>query len=337
MRFYFFIILYIGISLSACNNTLEEPINVAPAVTLKAQRLDSIVFNIDTLHFDQSITAINKDYPFVLQVLSKQILGLDSTHLKEGLISFIRAYDPIFKEANRLNVRAVVHPKLEVLFSRVKFYFPKYALPNTIIYFIGPLEGYGNTLGENYMAIGLQLALGANSPWYQSEQIQKIYPPYISNNFKVEAIPIFAAKNILQDIAPINRMQQDLMEQMIEAGKRQFILKKMLPTINDALLFGYSETQYKGAVEEVETCWNYILKMNLSYSKDPTIIHNFLSEGPFSAYFGHEVPSNIGAYIGYQIVTSWMKEQSTKGSVDFSALLSKPAAQLFAESKYHPY
>ena len=336
MRFYFFTILYFAIYISACNNTTIDPANAAPVVTLKMQRMDSILFNLDTLHFDQSVTALKTTYPFVQQVVGEQMLGLDTAHSNEGLIRFIRAYYPIYKEAARLNIPTVIHPQIESLFTRVQFYFPHYTLPKTIIYFIGPLEGYGNTIGEHYMAIGLQLALGANSQWYQSEQIQKIYPPYMSKDFRAEAIPVFAAKNLLQDIAPIDQRQQNLIIQIIEAGKRQYILKKILPTLNDALVFGYSEAQYKGATEEESNCWNYILQMNLLYSKDPTVIRNFLQEGPFNTYFGSEVPSNIGVYIGYQIVHAWMKEQSRNGTVDLSVLLSKPAEQLFAESKYHP-
>lgn len=95
-----------------------------------------------------------------------------------------------------------------------------------IIYFIGPLDGFGNSIGADYMAIGLQMFLGDTSSWYQSEQIQKYFPTYMSRNFTPRFIPITAAKNLLQDIAPNSNLTQGLIIEMIEMGKRQYILKK---------------------------------------------------------------------------------------------------------------
>ena len=172
--------------------------------------------------------------------------------------------------------------------------------------------------------------------FYQSEQFQKYFPPYISQNFTPLFIPITAAKNILQDIAPNSRATRSLIIEMIELGKRQYILKKILPTSNDAHLFGYSSSQYKATAKAEQDIWNYLLKMNLVYSKDPKVATQLLSEGPFSMYFGNEIPGNVGLFIGYQIVNAWMEQQTEQAQSNLVALLQMPAEKIFAESKYNP-
>jgi len=101
-------------------------------------------------------------------------------------------------------------------------------------------------------------------------------------------------------------------------------------------LFGYSSSQYAATMKAEQDIWNYLLKMNLVYSKDPKVASQLLSEGPFSVYFGNEIPGNIGVLIGYQIVKTWMAQQSEKDQSNLIALLQMPAEKIFAESKYKP-
>lgn len=76
--------------------------------------------------------------------------------------------------------------------------------------------------------------------------------------------------------------------------------------------------------------------MNLVYAKDPKVASQLLNERPFSLYFGNEIPGNVGIFIGYQIVKSWMEQQSEKEQSNLIALLQLPAEKIFAESKYKP-
>ena len=76
--------------------------------------------------------------------------------------------------------------------------------------------------------------------------------------------------------------------------------------------------------------------MNLVYSKDPKVAKQLLGEGPFSIYFGNEIPGNVGLYLGYQIVKSWMEQQSEQDQANLKALLQMSAEKIFAESKYKP-
>ena len=314
----------------------NNPAQNAPEIILPMERLDQVLFNLDTSHIKDTLLGRNPRYPFISEVLLQQMLAIDSSNIEAALLSFLTAYRPIFTAVQKINAPVSAHPQLQTLFKNVHYYFPDYPLPKKIIYFIGPLDGFGNSIGADYMAIGLQMFLGDTSSWYQSEQIKKYFPPYMSRNFTPRFIPITAAKNLLQDIAPNSNLTQGLIIEMIEMGKRQYILKKVLPENNDADLFGYSASQYAATIKAEQDIWNYLLKMNLVYAKDPKVASQLLNEGPFSLYFGNEIPGNVGIFIGYQIVKSWMEQQSEKEQSNLIALLQLPAEKIFAESKYKP-
>ena len=314
----------------------NNPAQNAPEIILPMERLDQVLFNLDTSYIKDTLLDRNTRYPFISEVLLKQMLAIDSVNSETGLLSFLHAYQPVYNAVQKLNAPATAHPQLQILFKNLHYYFPAYELPKKIIYFIGPLDGFGNSLGSDYMAVGLQMFLGDTSSWYQSEQIRKYFPPYISRNFTPRFIPITAAKNLLQDIAPNSRLTRGLIIEMIELGKRQYILKKVLPETNDADLLGYSAAQYAATMNAEQDIWNYLLKMNFVYSKDPKVTSQLLSEGPFSLYFGNEIPGNVGIFIGYQIIKSWMTQQSDEDQSNLIALLQMPAEKIFAESKYKP-
>ena len=314
----------------------NNPAQNAPEIILPMERLDQVLFNMDTLQMKDSLLDSHNRYPFISEVLLKQMLAIDSGESETGLLSFLNAYRPIYTAVQKINAPVSAHPQLQSLFKNLHYYFPDYPLPKKIIYFIGPLEGFGNSIGSDYMAIGLQMFLGDTSSWYQSEQFQKYFPPYICRNFTPRFIPITAAKNLLQDIAPNSNVTRGLIIEMIELGKRQYILKKILPQSDDADLFGYSAVQYAATMKAEQDIWNYLLKMNFVYSKDPKVTSQLLSEGPFSIYFGNEIPGNVGLYLGYQIVNSWMAQQTEQDQSNLIALLQTPAEKIFAESKYKP-
>jgi len=336
MRFVFLYLSLAILGLTACQNSIVDPAQNTPDIAVKIERLDHLIFQMDSLHLKDSIGAMQQQYPFLKEVLGRQMLALDTNQWLLGFQNFISAYRPIYLASTVLHAPEQAQPQLQMLFKRVQYYFPHYILPKKIIYFIGPLQGYGNSIGFDYMAIGLQMYLGANSHWYQSEEFQKYFPPYLSQFFTPEYIPISAAKNLIQDIAPNEMSTHSLIVEMIELGKRQFILKKILPQTNEANLLGYTSTQYDAIHNAEQDIWNYLLKMNLIYSKDPTVMNNMLGEAPFSIYFGNEVPGKAGLFIGYKIVQSWMAQQSNTKQAQLEALIKIPAEQLFAESKYHP-
>jgi uncharacterized protein YjaZ len=66
---------------------------------------------------------------------------------------------------------------------------------------------------------------------------------------------------------------------------------------------------------------------------DPNITKAILTEAPYNDYFGEDIPGNVGKYIGYLMVKSYMDNQKKEIKNDLDALLKTPAMTIFNETE----
>jgi hypothetical protein len=323
---------WIGLTLGACNTAPQDPAIYAPTPTIRAIRFDSAFFAMDTLHFESDLAKLVQAYPQFSADYFNRILMLSSKKETKKILAFYKAYLPIYQATTKVQASIKATPDMTDAFKRFHYYFPAYSLPTQIIYFIGPLETYGNVVTKDGLAIGLQLYMGAKSSWYYSEQINTIYPTYISRQFAPEYIVVNSMQNILNDYDVLEMNGKQLIEQMIEIGKRQYILGQCIPTASDTLLLGYTGVQLKAIQENKGDIWTFLSSQNRLFSVDPNLTSAILREAPYNDYFGEDIPGNVGKYIGYLIVESWMNQQKGKLKNDLNRLLKTPAKTIFDEA-----
>jgi len=287
---------------------------------------------MDSLHFESDLAKLVQQYPQFSEDYFNRILMLSPKKESKKIGAFYKAYRPIFNATTQIQASKKATPEIIAAFKRFHYFFPTYSLPKQLIYFIGPLETYGNVVTKDGLAIGLQLYMGAASSWYYSEQINTIYPTYISRHFAPEYIVVNSIQNILNDYEPLVINGKQLIEQMIEIGKRQYILSQCLPNASDTLLFGYTSNQLKAIEESQGDIWTFVSSQNRLFSVDPSLTTAILTEAPYNDYFGEDIPGNVGKYIGYGIVKSWMKQQKGKSKNDLNLLLKTPAKSIFDQT-----
>ena len=325
------VLLYglIGLALAGCSSPAQDPAELAPSPRLTEIRFDSAFFAMDSLHFESDLAKLVQQYPQFSEDYFDRILMLSSKKESNKILAFYKAYLPIYQATTKIQAPKKATPEIAEAFKRFHFYFPTYTLPKQIIYFIGPLETYGNVVTKDGLAIGLQLYMGAASSWYYSEQISTIYPSYISRQFAPEYMVVNSIQNILNDYDPLAINGKQLIDQMIEIGKRQYILSQCLPTASDTLLLGYTGNQLKAIKENAGDIWTFLSSQNRLFSVDPNLTSAILREAPYNDYFGEDIPGNVGKYIGYEIVKSWMSQQNGKSKSDLNQLLKTPAKTIF--------
>ncbi len=323
---------WIGLTLGACNLAPQDPAIYAPTTTIRAIRFDSAFFAMDTLNFESDLVKLVQAYPQFSADYFNRILMLSSKKEAKKILAFYKAYLPIYQATTKVQASIKATPEITDALKRFHYYFPAYNLPTQIIYFIGPLETYGNVVTKDGLAIGLQLYMGAESSWYYSEQINTIYPTYISRQFAPEYIVVNSIQNILNDYDVLEMNGKQLIEQMIEIGKRQYILGQCIPTATDTLLLGYTGNQLKAIQENKGDIWTFLSSQNRLFSVDPNLTSAILREAPYNDYFGEDIPGNVGKYIGYLIVESWMNQQKGKSKNDLNRLLKTPAKTIFDQA-----
>jgi hypothetical protein len=323
---------WMGLALAGCSSPTQDPAQLGPTPKMTEIRFDSAFFAMDSLHFESDLAKLVQQYPQFSEDYFNQILMLSPKKESKKIGAFYKAYLPIYQATTKVQAFKKATPEITAAFKRFHFYFPTYTLPKQIIYFIGPLETYGNVVTKEGLAIGLQLYMGAASSWYYSEQINTIYPTYISRQFAPEYIVVNAIQNILNDYDPLALNGKQLIEQMIEIGKRQYILSQCLPTASDTLLLGYTGNQLKAIEDNKGDIWTFLSSQNRLFSVDPNLTSAILREAPYNDYFGEAIPGNVGKYMGYRMVQSWMNQQKGTSKSDLNQLLKTPAKTIFDQA-----
>ena len=328
--------LLVLVCLYSCGDHKNIPDVSNIKVKADIQRFDKDFFSIDTNNIQPALTELQKKYPSFLNDFLYNILAVppqpDSAAQKVKM--FLHDYKPIFDSSQLLFANTdKIQKEIERGLQFVQYYFPKYKIPEHVITFIGPIEGYANVLTSSGLAVGLQLYLGKDFEIYHSEYIEEVYPAYQSRRFEPQYVPVNCIKNVIDDIYPATNADMPLIYQMVEAGKRLYLLDKLLPETGDSLKTGYTQVQLDGCYENEAMIWNYFLQNNLLYSTDPAAIRDYMNDAPKTEILGEGSPGFIGQFVGWQIIKKWLE---LKPETTPEQLLQTPAKQIFEEAKYKP-
>lgn len=333
-----FPVLFVALFVTGCNSKKVPDVSKVNVV-VQLNRFENDFFAMDTINVGVSLEKLHQKYPSFLQDFIFNILALppqpDSTPAVEaGVRSFINSYRDLKDTADKVFANmGEIEKEIVGGLRYVKHYFPAYKLPSEIVTFIGPVNSYGNIITPEALGIGLQLYLGKNFSLYQSEAGQSLYPAFVSRRFDRAYIPVNCMKTIIDDMYPNASAGKPLVEQMIEAGKRLYLLDHLLPSTADTLKTGYTQNQLKGSYENEATIWGFFLQNDLLFNSDPAITKDFMNDGPKTPVLGEASPGFIGQFVGWQIVKKWI-DKNEKVSPD--ELMKTPAKKIFDEAKYKP-
>ncbi|MEO6639302.1 MAG: hypothetical protein ABIN25_13570 [Ginsengibacter sp.] len=334
---------------SSCKSDKKIPDASNIKVNLETKRFEQDFFAMDTGNIAASMQQILKEYPRFTPDFVENILGLDMDSLLipfnaqgSAVRLFLRDYRPMKDAADELfksfNDEAV---EIKQGLQFVKYYFPAYQLPANVITFIGPINAnfetsfgtQGDILTSEGLGIGLQLHLGKDFSFYQSPEGQEQYPAFLSNNFDPQHIPVNAMRTIVDDMFPDRSRGKALIEQMVEKGKRLYLLIKFLPYASEYICIGYTDKQLKDAYKNEAVIWDFFLNNDLLNNAEQNIVKNYVGEGPRTQELGEDSPGNIGSFAGLQIIKKYMeKYPETK----LAELIKMDAREIYNSSKYKP-
>lgn len=317
-------------------------------VNLEVTRFERDFFSLDTNQLEAGLYSLEQKYPVFLPDFFTHISGIPWTGSEKNpqhfavIKQFLHDYRSVFDstEKNFADIRPQAE-EIRAAMRLIKYYFPEYPLPNRWITYIGPFDAifqaslgsYSDVLMPAGIASGLQLHLGASSPIYQDPVILSLYPAYLSRNFSPATMAVNAIKNLIDNLYPEQVRDRPLLEQMIEKGKRLYLLDQFMPDVADTLKIGYTHEQLEGCYRQEGRIWNFFMSSNLLYNSEPGLIKNYIHEGPQTPELGQGSPGYIGLFVGRQIVEAFMQRHP---ETSLKALLATDARKLYEASKYHP-
>lgn len=333
------IYLFLFISLLAgCQSPDQAPDVSGIQVPLTVKRFDKDFFSLDTTQLLPQAEQLISRYPSFGENFLGTILNADprwSADTTEQYIrGFISAYRPVYDTAMKIYHDFTPYEKqIKKGLQYVRHYFPAYPIPKTIITYIGPLDGYGDILSEDALIVGLHHHLGETYSLYRAEWVAVTYPEYLTRRFTPATIAVNAMKNIVSDMYPEKNDEKSLVLQMIEKGKRLYLLSRLLPETEEYMLIGYTKKQLEECYGHEAQIWNLFLQNNLLRSIDNNLVKNYIGESPKTQELGEASPGNIGSFAGWQIVKKYMQKNPKTGLDD---LMKTDDEKIFQESKYKP-
>jgi hypothetical protein len=139
-------------------------------------------------------------------------------------------------------------------------------------------------------------------------------------------------KNIIDDLFPEKSQERPLIDQMVEKGKRMYVLDKLLPYTADTLKIGYTGKQL-ACYENEANIWSLFLQNNFLYSIKPAVNKNYLQDGPKTEELGDASPGFVGLFVGWQIVKKFMDKNP---NLPLAELMQMDNRKIFEQSKYKP-
>lgn len=228
-----------------------------------------------------------------------------------------------------------VQKDIEEGFKHVKHYFPSAALPNKA-YAVNSVFGmYTSILYDSTtLIIPLDNYLGANNSYYDS--VEGI-PQYLRTEMSREYIGRDCLLAYFDAYLGIDYINSNLpvIEAMVEAGKRQYYLELMMPHAPDSMLMGWTQKQTDWCKNSEASIWKFYNEQDILYKNNFQDKKRNLDKGPTTTGMPPESPGNIGTWIGWQIVRSFMANTGEKVTLK-DLITNFSPQQIIAKAKYKP-
>ncbi len=322
----------------SCNNPEKIPDVSTIKINLTTDRFERHLFDTTSKNFFTYLLKLQNNNPSFTTTYLTNILNVDPSWPTDTAAAyvngFIKAYRPVYDSAEKLFTNFTPYEnEIKKGLQFVKYYFPDYKVPGKLITYIGPADGYGDILSDDALIIGLQHHLGKNFYLYKSALVQETYPEYVSNRFEPEYIAVNCMSNIVNDLYPEKADDKPLVNQMVEKGKRLYLLSKFLPGTEEYKLIGFTKKQMEDAYSHEVVIWNLFVKNSYLQVTDKNIIKNYIGDSPKTPELGDGAPGNIGSFAGWQIVKKYMQKNA---ATTLRQLITLDAEQIFQEARYKP-
>lgn len=316
MKKYLFLVVFCLFILSCDKKNKVESAVTAIPLEVKVERFDKIFFETPP----QDLEKVKKEFPFFFPP------GNDNS------VWLHKMQDPMWRELytevqKKYADFQPVKIELESLFKHIKYYFPK-TKTLKVITIISEMDYKNKAIyADSLVVISLELYLGKDHKFYQ-------FPNYLKQNFEERQIaPDVVSSFSERQIPPV--LDKNLLSQMIYYGKQLYLKDLLLPDYTDAEKMGYTPEQITWCQENESYMWRYFIEKEMLYSNDQKLISRFINPAPFSKFYleiDNESPGQVGAWIGWQMVRSYMKNNE----VPLVDLLKTNAKEIFVKSKYKP-
>ncbi|RLD56547.1 MAG: gliding motility lipoprotein GldB [Bacteroidetes bacterium] len=303
-------------------------------VDLQVNRFDKELFSINKDSVYYYIPKLEKKYGNFFQLFNYKVINIGGTNNRnysDYLTGFLTDFTimQIYKETEKTySDFDDVEDELTEAFKHYKYYFPQKNVPKIYTY----ISGFNQSIvtDEYILGIGLDKYLGKNCDFYERLQL----PVYLRYKMDKKYIVSDCMQAWAITEFPNNDSVENLLSRIIYRGKIQYFIDAMLPNTPDSIKIAFKASQLNWCEENEERMWTFLIENNLLFSSDYMEIKRYTDPGPFTSGFSRESPSRTGIWLGWQIVKSYMDNNTSVSLKDL--MLNNDGQKILNQSKYKP-
>jgi gliding motility-associated lipoprotein GldB len=314
---YFFYLLVLSTLIFSCQKQtkVQKAVEEIP-LEFKVERFDKLFFETQP----QDLAKLKQQYPYFFPAGNDDKVWLSKMQHPQ----WRELHGEVQKKFGNFESET---NQLEDLFKHIKYYFPETKTPK-VITLISEMDYQNKVIyNDSLVLISLELYLGKQHRFYE-------FPAYIKQNFETNQMMSDVVQSFgTSKIAPPT--ENTFLSFMIYAGKELYLKDALLPSVIDEDKIGYLPEQLQFCTDNETYMWRIFIEEKFLFSSDQKLVPRFINPAPFSKFYleiDNKTPGRVGAWLGWQIVRSYMKNNE----VSLQQLLKKDAKEIFEKSGYKP-
>jgi hypothetical protein len=323
----FFLVILFVTGCSWKKDRLDADVSGIIIPQVKIHRYDLDLFNIPVNDLSNGLKKIQHEYYYFLGTDLN-----DPMKLKKMDDYLQNPRNQEFQAAvkNKFKDLSATEEELTKIFRHYRYYFPGMKIPRVYSYISG--GDYENQIraDDSVMIIALDTYLGKEFKPYQEDGL----PLYRMDGMDPGHIVPDAARALVNTVIAPDPSLMSLLDHMLEAGKRLYIMKALVPSAPDNMIFDYSPAKYEWITKNESHIWAAIIENRMLFSGNSELFRTFFADGPCTPDFGNQSPPRLGEWIGYRIVYEYM--QKDPGIKMEDLIREKDSQKILRISGYKP-
>jgi hypothetical protein len=282
---------------------------------------------------EKKVAELEKEYGTFFKLFNQHMIGIG----EPGDEDFYPQLEAFLSDTMIVNLKLEADQRVDKdglkedftkAFKHYRYYFPGKVVPAVYTCISGLNEAV--VLADSLIGISLDKYLGADFDYYPRLGL----PAYKIRNMHQQKIVPEALYFWAMTEYPISVQASKVIESMIYEGSLLYFVDAMQPETHDSLKIGYTSKQLQFCQASEASMWAYLAEHNLLFSTKRMDIKRYVDDGPYTSSFTPESPGRVGAWLGWQIVRSYMKKNP---EVSLKQLMeNQDYLQILNESGYQP-
>ena len=338
----YILLLTTAISILSCS---EDKVDTVGKEENPIIRFDRLLFETDTSALMEKLEEFRQQHPQFYNIYFTNIVpvtgyGEDNKIFESYLKKYVtdkdlrKIYELTKVEFGDLKD---IKRQFDKAFERYHKLFGDEATPRLFAY----ISGFSTQRfifeenGKDGLAFSLDLFLGDKYPYENLNNSNNTFASYLVRTYNKDHLVKKVLEMWIEDKLSDMKGTRAI-DYMIKNGKKLYILKQLMPDIQDSVLLEYTPQQLEWLQNNEKEMWSYYIKKNFFYTTDNYIIKRLVKPAPNSQALGmpRKSPGYTGNYLGYKIVTAYM--QRNKEMTLEQLIKEKDAQKILEQSKFKP-